>query len=89
MEEVSEFNDETRSGWFWLNKFFNNCVFFWCFHTDTLGGKKMSRKCVNKYIPDHVDQHLKWYKRDGFLTYIDVLKYKDFIRNPDAHFKNA
>ena len=49
----------------------------------------MSRKCVNKHIPDHVDQHLKLYEHDGFLTYIDVLKYKDFIRNPDAHFKNA
>lgn len=49
----------------------------------------MSRKCVNKYIPDHIDQNLKWYELDAFLTYIDVLKYKDFIRNPDAQFKNA
>ena len=45
--------------------------------------------CVNKYIPDHVNQNLKWYEHDGLLTYIDELKYKDFIRNADAHFKNA
>ena len=49
----------------------------------------MSKRCVNKYIPDPVNQNLKCYGCDGLLTYIDELKYKVFIRNPDAYFKNA
>ena len=49
----------------------------------------MRKKCVNKYIPDHVDHNLKWHEFDGLLTYINELKYKNFIQNPDAHFKTA
>ena len=43
---------------------------------------------ANKYIPKYVPENLPWYKRDELLTYIDQLKYKYFISDPDAHIKN-
>lgn len=48
----------------------------------------MPKNCVNKCVPDFVDSNLKWYVCDDLLTYIDELKYKEFIRDTDAHFKN-
>ena len=48
-----------------------------------------NRKLVNSYIPVYAPSNLKWYKRDGLLTYIDQLKYKEFIENPDEHFQIA
>ena len=44
---------------------------------------------VNKYIPKYVPEDLPWYERNGLLIYIDQLKYKDFISDPDAHIKNT
>ena len=43
----------------------------------------------NKYIPKYVLEDLPWYEWDGHLTYIDQLKYKEFISNPDRHMKKA
>ena len=34
----------------------------------------------NNYIPEYIPRNLKWYERDGLLTYIDKLKC-----NPDKH----
>ena len=49
-----------------------------------------SRKIfANKYIPKYVPEDLSWYEKDGLLTYIDQLKYKDFISDPNAHIKNT
>ena len=46
--------------------------------------KKISagKTFTNKYIPKYVPEDLTWYERDGLLTYIDQLKYKDFILTP-------
>ena len=37
----------------------------------------------------NISKNLKWYEHDGLLTYINELKYKDFIQNPDVHFQQA
>ena len=52
-------------------------------------GLVMENKLVNSYIPAHAPWNLKWYERDGLLTYIDQLKYNEFIKNPDNHFQRA
>ena len=44
---------------------------------------------VNKYIPKVVPEDLPWYKRDDLMTYIEKLKYKDFISNPDAYLEET
>ena len=50
----------------------------------------MSKKILlNKYILNYVPRDLRWYKRDGLMTYIDQLKHKRFKENRDKHFKNA
>lgn len=51
--------------------------------------KKKSWKVANKYVPPYKNLHLPWCERDGLLTYIDQLKYKKFIENPDDHFSNV
>lgn len=38
---------------------------------------------TNKYIPTYQVLNLPWYERDGLITYIDQLKHKRFIDNPD------
>lgn len=48
----------------------------------------VGRNFANKYIPRHAPEDLLWYERDGLLTYIDQMKYKDFISDPDAHIRN-
>ena len=44
---------------------------------------------VNTYIPSYVKGYLKWYERDGLLTYIDRLKYQRFEENRDCYFANT
>ena len=39
---------------------------------------------VNKYVPVYVPQDLKWYERDGLLTYINQIKYERFSEDPDG-----
>lgn len=41
--------------------------------------------CISPYTPSN----LKWYEKDGLLTYIDQLKYKDFIEKTENHFQNC
>ena len=45
------------------------------------------KKTVNKYAPEYVPSDLKWYEREGLLTYIEQLKYSDFSRDPDHCLK--
>ena len=45
----------------------------------------MDTKFANKYFPDHVKSETKWYERDVLITYIDQLKYSEFIKNPDDY----
>ena len=41
----------------------------------------------NKYIPPFVRQNLKWYERDGSITYINQLEYKKFEEDRDAYLE--
>ena len=43
----------------------------------------------NNYIPEYVSSDLKWYKRDGLLTYIDQQKCERFLQDPDKPFKET
>ena len=40
---------------------------------------------VNGYIPRYVKPDLKWYERDGLLTYFDQLKYEEYSKDPDSY----
>ena len=44
---------------------------------------------VNSYIPPYVKGDLKWYERDGLMTYIDRLKYERFEENRDDYLAKA
>ena len=44
---------------------------------------------VNSYIPPYVKDDLKWYERDGLLTYVDRLKYERFEENRDDYLTKA
>lgn len=48
-----------------------------------------NKKLVNSYIPIYASSNLKWYERDGLLTYINQLKYNELIENSDKHFRIA
>ena len=55
-----------------------------------LGTKIMSDKIfVNKYITDAAPKDLPLYEWDGIMTYIDQLKYKYFISDPDNYLEKA
>ena len=43
---------------------------------------------ANSYVPKYVPKDLLCYERDCLITYIDQLKYKEFISDPDAAIKN-
>ena len=42
---------------------------------------------TNNYIPEFVPDNLKWYERDSLMTYIDKLKYDNFIKDTDRHLE--
>ena len=42
---------------------------------------------TNNYIPEFVPDNLKWYERDSLMTYIDKLKYDNFIKDTGRHFE--
>lgn len=48
-----------------------------------------NKKLINSYIPVFVQSNLKSYGRDGLPTYIDQLKYNEFIENPEEPFRTA
>ena len=43
---------------------------------------------TNNYIPPFVPQDLKWYERNGLMTWYDQTKCKEFLKNLDNHFEN-
>ena len=44
---------------------------------------------TNNYIPEYVPENLKWHELDGLMTYIDKLKYDNFIKDSDDHFERT
>ena len=42
----------------------------------------------NRYIPQFVKSNLKWYERDGLITYINKLEYEKFEEDRDQYLKN-
>ena len=50
----------------------------------------MSEKILfNKYIPEVVPSNLKWFERDGLLSYVNQLKYERFISDPDKYLEKG
>ena len=44
---------------------------------------------ISGYIPKKTEkENYEWYEHD-LMTYIDVLKYKQFVENMDSHFSRA
>ena len=43
----------------------------------------------NSYIPPYVKPDLKWFERDGLMTYIDRLAYERFEENRDNYLENV
>ena len=43
----------------------------------------------NYFIPVYIKPNLKWYKRDGLLTYIDRLNYERFEEDRDKYLANV
>ena len=41
----------------------------------------------NRYIPAFVKDNLKWYERDGLITYINQLEYKRFEEHRDSYLE--
>ena len=51
--------------------------------------QQIAKKFQNNYIPKYVPSDLNWYERDRLMTYIDQLKYEEFIKDIDGHFQNT
>ena len=47
--------------------------------------KKRIKKVDNAFVLKFVPKNLKWYERDGLMTWYDQTKYEDFLENLDAH----
>ena len=43
----------------------------------------------NSFIPPYVKENLKWYERDGLLTYIDQLKWSEFKNDRDTYINET
>ena len=43
----------------------------------------------NSYIPPYVKPDLKWFERDGLMTYIDRLAYERFEEDRDTYLKKV
>ena len=43
----------------------------------------------NSYIPPYVKPDLKWFERDGLMTYIDRLAYERFEEDRDNYLENV
>ena len=50
-----------------------------------------SKRNINasSYIPKYVKPDLKWYERDGLITYIDKIKYEEYSRDLDKYVSQA
>ena len=42
----------------------------------------------SSFIPQYIKPNLKWYERDGLMTYIDRLEYERFEENRDSYLSN-
>ena len=45
--------------------------------------------CKNSFIPPYVKPDLKWFERDGLMTYIGRLNYERFENNRDVYLENV
>ena len=45
--------------------------------------------CTNKYVPDFVPSDLKWYQRDGFMTWYDQVKCETFLEDVNKQFTHT
>ena len=43
----------------------------------------------DSYIPPYVKENLKWYEKEGLITYFDQLKYKEFRENRDKYINET
>ena len=43
----------------------------------------------NSFIPEYVKPDLKWYERDGHMTYIDRINYERFEEDRDNYLANV
>ena len=43
----------------------------------------------NSFIPVYIKPTLKWYERDGLMTYIDRLNYERFEEDRDKYLTNV
>ena len=43
----------------------------------------------NSFIPPYVKDNLKWFERDGLITYIDRLNYEIFENDRDNYLQNV
>ena len=48
--------------------------------------KKMN--VATKYVPGFVPNDVKWYEKDGLLTWYDQMKYERFLQDVNNHFAN-
>ena len=44
---------------------------------------------ANSYVPPYVSPDLKWYERDGLMTYVDRPKYERFEKDRESYLQNA
>ena len=42
-----------------------------------------------RYIPPYVKENLKWYEKEGLITYFQQLEYKEFKRDRDAYINQT
>lgn len=48
----------------------------------------MPKIFANSFVPQYVPEDLPWYERDGLMTCVDQLKWKEFLFDLDAAIKN-
>ena len=52
-------------------------------------GKPFSEKKMKNHLArgsmEYMPSNLKWYKRDGLLTYTDQPKYNEYAKNPQQY----
>ena len=43
----------------------------------------------NYYVPEYGLSDLRWYERDGLMTWYNQRKREEFLRDSKIHFKNT
>ena len=44
---------------------------------------------LNNYVPEFVPSDLKWYERDGFMTWYDQVKCEQFLEDVNKYFSKT